>query len=655
MTGTTSAVTVASPAPPPRIPHHTADRVVAGAAGLVALAVALLAPVVVALGPALPGREEADLPTSLFAALLGLAAAVSATVCLSAVVALTWLMPTQAPGLTRGGTDLRGLARRCATWWCASAAALVLVNAADAPGYPLSYALVDPVTMVAGAPTAQAWLVTAVGALVVRLLLAGRFSWSRGIQVTALMVLLAIPTVVTNRVSVGANHDLATDAATIFTVVSVPWLALAIARSLAPTDTQSTRRRLVLLPLAAALVALPARAGVAWFELAGTPWWSSAYGLALALLAVLIVIVLVTTVLPTDRLAVSRIRLLAVVVLLACQVAMAQLIPPTFLTPQTTQENLLGFDVPTAPTLATMWWPGRPNLLLSVVAVVAIIAYLAGWIRLRARGDAWPILRVVAWVAGWSVVLMITATRVWMYSSAMFSWHMAAHMTLNMLAPPLLVLGGPITLALRAFRPGRRGLPGPREAVMALTGSGMARALTHPLVLWLIFVSGFYVLYFSPLFGTAMRFHWAHQLMTFHFLIIGYLFYAVAIGIDRPPRDVPQVARLAVVFAAMPFHAFFAIAVMAGGSEIGSNFYQSLGVTWMRDLAADQQVGGQVAWATGELPLLVVIISLVAQWFRQDQRTARRRDRALDHNDEMAAYNDMLAELAQRDRSGSAS
>ena len=654
MTGTTSAETTVSSAPPRGAASRPADRLVIVATVIVATVVVLLAPIVVAFGPALPGREEADLTTSLFAALLGLAVAASATVCLAAIVALTWLLPTTSPGLTRSGTDLRELARRCATWWCVSSATLVLVNAADAPGYPLSYALIDPVTMVAGAPTAQAWLVTAIGALVARLLLAGRFSWGRGVQVSALLVLLAIPTVVTNRVSVGANHDLATDAATIFTVISVPWLALAIARSLVPNDATVARRRLLLLPLATVLIAVPARLGVAGYELARTPWWSSAYGLALVLLAVLIVVVLVTTLLPTARSGVGRVRLFAVVVLLACQVAMAQLIPPAFLVPQTTQENLLGFDVPTAPTLSTMWWPGRPNLLLSVIAVAAIIAYLAAWLRMRSRGDAWPTVRVVSWVAGWLVVLMITATRVWAYSSAMFSWHMAAHMTLNMLAPPLLVLGGTITLTLRALRPGRPDRPGPREAVMALTNSGLARGLSHPLVLWVIFVSGFYVLYFSPLFGEAMRFHWAHQLMTFHFLIIGYLFYAVAIGVDRPPRDVPQVARLAVVFAAMPFHAFFAIAVMAGGSEIGSNFYRSLGVSWMHDLAADQQLGGQIAWATGELPLLVVIISLVAQWFRQDQRTARRRDRALDHNDEMAAYNDMLAELARRDGSEAA-
>lgn len=164
-------------------------------------------------------------------------------------------------------------------------------------------------------------------------------------------------------------------------------------------------------------------------------------------------------------------------------------------------------------------------------------------------------------------------------------------------------------------------------------------------------MGSFYVLYFSGLFDTAMRYHWAHQLMTFHFLAVGCLFYGLAIGVDRPPRDVPSVARLAVVFAAMPFHAFFAIAVLAGNTVIGRNFYESLAVPWMTDLAANQQVGGQIAWATGELPLVVVVVSLVAQWFRQDQREARRHDRSVDagRDTSLDAYNAMLKQLAERD------
>jgi putative copper resistance protein D len=159
-------------------------------------------------------------------------------------------------------------------------------------------------------------------------------------------------------------------------------------------------------------------------------------------------------------------------------------------------------------------------------------------------------------------------------------------------------------------------------------------------------------LYFSPLFDIGMRFHWSHQLMAVHFMITGYLFYWLVIGVDRPPQTLPHIAKLGFVFAAMPFHAFFAVAILSGDAIIGENFYRSLDLPWAVDLAAQQRAGGQVTWATGELPLFVMIIALVAQWFRQDQREARRTDRAADagHDDSLAAYNEMLAALAARDR-----
>ena len=45
----------------------------------------------------------------------------------------------------------------------------------------------------------------------------------------------------------------------------------------------------------------------------------------------------------------------------------------------------------------------------------------------------------------------------------------------------------------------------------------------------------------------------------------------------------------------------------------------------------------------------MVVIALVAQWARQDRRTAVRSDRHEDagYDDDLAAYNNMLRELAR--------
>ena len=88
----------------------------------------------------------------------------------------------------------------------------------------------------------------------------------------------------------------------------------------------------------------------------------------------------------------------------------------------------------------------------------------------------------------------------------MFSVHMAEHMILSMLVPILLVLGAPVTLALRALPPaGRAGPPGPREWLLAAVHSPWARFFTHPLVALPVFVGSYYALYFSGLFAAACR------------------------------------------------------------------------------------------------------------------------------------------------------
>jgi len=84
---------------------------------------------------------------------------------------------------------------------------------------------------------------------------------------------------------------------------------------------------------------------------------------------------------------------------------------------------------------------------------------------------------------------------------------------------------------------------------------------------------------------------------------------------------------------------------------MGGWFFRSLDLGWNGDLLGDQRTGGSLAWASGEVPLVVVMLALLIQWSRSDERMAKRYDRAAerDHDAELAAHNAMFAELARRD------
>ena len=326
--------------------------------------------------------------------------------------------------------------------------------------------------------------------------------------------------------------------------------------------------------------------------------------------------------------------------------------PPPLPSLPSATEVAIGYDFAGPPNVARVLFDWRFDLIFGTAAVVMAVLYLAAVGRLRRRGDAWPVGRTLAWMCGCAALLFATSSGLGRYMPAMFSMHMAAHMLLSMLVPILLVLGAPVTLALRALPTAGRGEPpGPREWLLAALHSRVSRFLTHPVVATGLFVAGFYGLYFGGIFDAAVSNHAAHVLMNVHFLVSGYLFYWVVIGVDPTPRQIPQLGKVAMVFASLPLHAFFGVVLMGMQTVLGETFYRSLQLSWHTDLIEDQRLGGGIAWAAGEVPLVVVMIALLIQWRRSDQRTAKRLDRAADRDDDadLAAYNAMLAELARRD------
>src|SRR6266511_5161156 len=76
--------------------------------------------------------------------------------------------------------------------------------------------------------------------------------------------------------------------------------------------------------------------------------------------------------------------------------------------------------------------------------------------RLKRLGAAYPRSRERCFLAGLVVIFLALDDPIDAGASALLSLHMLQHMALTMVAAPLIVLGGPVTLALRASSPTRR-------------------------------------------------------------------------------------------------------------------------------------------------------------------------------------------------------
>ena len=604
---------------------------------------------------------------------------IAAVLAVGSFLCAAFLVPPQRSGvLDVGGYRALRVGTVASGIWAVCAALLIPLTISDVSGQRLVDHL-NPVTLwsLAGlVNTASAWRWTAVLAAAVTLasLAVLRWSWTPLLLVGSLLTL--IPLGLTGHSSAGGSHDLATNSLLIHLVAASVWaggLLALLSHALRGGDhTDLAARRFsaiavwcwVAMALSGVVNAL---VRVLPSDLLTTGYGRLVVAKAVALCALGIVGwrqrrrgVVALQQDPNSRRPLIRLALTEAVIFgltfgIAVGLSRTPPPPPPIRIPSIPEAEI-GYDFDGPPTLARILFDWRFDLIFGTAAIVLAALYVAAVLRLRRRGDSWPRGRTAAWLLGCLALLFVTSSGVGRYMPAMFSMHMVAHMGLSMLTPILLVLGGPVSLALRALpaagrSSGQKDPPGMREWLLAALHSRFARILTNPVVATVLFVAGFYGLYFGSIFDNAVGSHTGHLAMNVHFLLSGYLYYWIVIGVDPTPRPIPHLAKLAVVFASLPLHAFFGVELMSTRTVLGAAYYRSLGLSWHTDLLGDQRLGGGIAWAAGELPLVIVMLALLVQWARSDKRTARRLDRAADRDDdaELAAHNAMFAELARRD------
>ncbi len=317
----------------------------------------------------------------------------------------------------------------------------------------------------------------------------------------------------------------------------------------------------------------------------------------------------------------------------------------------TPAEILTGEPLPPELLLSGWFTAFKFDLLWSLICVLAAGFYIWGVLRLRKRGDKWPIARTVSWILGLSLLFYITNGAPNVYGEYLFSVHMIGHMMLSMGVPVFLVPGAPITLLMRAVAKRTDGSMGARDWVLWAVQTPWARLVSNPLFAAVNFAGSLVLFYFTPLFEWSVRDHLGHQWMTVHFLITGYLFVQALVGIDPGPHRLQYPLRLMLLIGTLAFHAFFGLALMDGQALLVADWFGAMGRTWGSPPLQDQHDGGAIAWGIGELPTAVLTIIVSVQWARSDARESKRLDRASDRsgNQDLEEYNAMLARLAKRD------
>ncbi|GAB3250261.1 cytochrome c oxidase assembly protein [Alteromonas gracilis] len=571
--------------------------------------------------------------------------------------------------------ELDGVGYRALAWatrlgllWLLATVALALFTVSDQFARPLWD--MDAVSIVGYAtqtPQGQAVLVQAIMlvVLVARTGLATRVShagWA-----LALGLASALPPVFTGHSAASGSHDLAVVMLLAHVGIVLVWGGgiVALLWQLHERPNKRVRAAARFSPLAAWCLGITAVTGListlvrvgSLGELVGSPYGQ----ISLLKLGVLVALGLTALRLRARFAAKAALGWIALVEVLLLVAAMAigaglSRTPIPVGEPYTTAaEAVLGGPMPPAPTLGRILFSFSPSGVGILVVGLGLVGYVVGVLTLRRRGDSWPIWRTAMWLLGLGVVYYATMGGVGSYSHVMFSVHMASHMLISMIAPIFLVLGAPVNLALRAL-PGadRPGGQGPRQILSSVLASRYTRILVNPVVAGVIFTGSLYGIYFTGAFEALMYNHLGHAFMQVHFLLAGLLFAEMLIGSAPIPHRPDHLVRVIVMLAVTPFHAFFSIAVMDAVRPIGEGFYAALDRPFATDLAADNYLGGGIAWASGEVPLVLLLLALVVQWFRSSQRQAQRFDRSEarkgEDANELAQYNAWLAQAAEAER-----
>ena len=319
---------------------------------------------------------------------------------------------------------------------------------------------------------------------------------------------------------------------------------------------------------------------------------------------------------------------------------------------------ITGIPMPDAPTLSKVLLAYDADGLMLSLLIFAVALYIKGVLILTKRGNRWPIGRTISFALGISAVDFATSGGLGVYSHFAFANHMLAHMVLGMIAPIGIVLGAPITLALRTLPIGRtQDERGVRGYAIAILHSRYSSIITHPVSALIIFEASLFALYFTNLFNWLMSYHFGHFFMGLHFLLSGILLFFVIIGVDPTPQKSPFIFRIVILFVAISIHAFFSVALISSSQLVDGGYFAEIARPWWPDFFADQKMGASIGWAMGEIPILLALIATFLQWIRADERDAKRiernsnRARQFGEPDELDKYNQYLSGLNQRNGS----
>lgn len=314
------------------------------------------------------------------------------------------------------------------------------------------------------------------------------------------------------------------------------------------------------------------------------------------------------------------------------------------------------------------YWSFSPAVSAATGALA--VAYLFGVVKVRRRerGGRWPVWRTACFLAGLAVVAVATQSAIGSYDDVLFWMHMVEHLLLIMVAPPLLVLGRPVILALHASR-GRW-----HRRIKAVVRSRAVTALTCPPVALAIYAGAIVGTHLTSFMNLVVLHPLLDDAEHVLYLVAGYLFFLPLLGSEPIRWRMSYPGRFLLLALAMPVDTFVGVVFTQANHELFPAYLRHR-PAWADNPVADLHAGGAVMWIGGDAIMMALIVGVfiafisdarergsAGPWLESVRRQAladhatragvvvpvsRARGTVDDNEESLASYNAYLAALAR--------
>ena len=257
---------------------------------------------------------------------------------------------------------------------------------------------------------------------------------------------------------------------------------------------------------------------------------------------------------------------------------------------------------------------------LSVVAILLLLIAGSLYARGVSRATSWPRNRSVCFASGLLVTFIATQSFIGVFDQEYFSDHMIQHLLLIMVAAPLFALSAPLDLAYQSGN----------ATIRRWLDSRFMAGVTHPLFAFALYCVFIPFAHLTGFMNVMLQHEWLHDLEHVGFLVVGYLFFRVAFGLERGYKLHPGL-RLVYVMAAVPVDTFTGL-VLSMESRIPFSSYRALAPTgsstaWQ---LSNIKLGGAIMWIGGDALMLLACIPMAVMWVKWETVRTKELDAILD-------------------------